>query len=380
MFRLAPYVLKTLLRNRTRTMLTVSGSAVAMFVFSFVGAAQEGLARLDQQRQADRTLVVFQANRFCPATSHLPENYGRTLAGLPGVAEVVPIQVFTNNCRASLDVIVFHGLPPDKLKAVRDLAILSGDWDRFHKQHDAALVGRAVAGRRRLHVGDPFTIGKVTVTVAGIFAADQSSGDNYIYTHLDFLQRTPGLHSVGTVTQFEVRLQEGADPETVSTAIDDQFRAGPVPTETRPQGIFQASCLTDLAGLIGLVHHLGYACVVLVLALVATTTVMTVQDRIREHALLQTIGFSPPRVFAVVLSECLAMSLAGGLSGVALALAVLAWSDLAVGAEAVTIAIRPSAQLAATGMAVSALVGILAGVSPAWQAARADIVTALREA
>ncbi len=40
------YVLKTLLRHRARTLLTVTGSAVAMFVFCFVGSVQEGLERL----------------------------------------------------------------------------------------------------------------------------------------------------------------------------------------------------------------------------------------------------------------------------------------------------------------------------------------------
>ena len=40
------YVLKTLWRHRTRTLLTVTGAAVAMFVFCFVGSVQEGLHRL----------------------------------------------------------------------------------------------------------------------------------------------------------------------------------------------------------------------------------------------------------------------------------------------------------------------------------------------
>lgn len=377
---MAPYVLRSLWRNRTRTVLTVSGTAVAMLVFCFVDAAREGVDRLGRRARADRTLIVFQANRFCPATSHLPEDYGPTIARVPGVADVLPIQVFTNNCRASLDVIVFHGLPPRRLPAARDLTLLAGDWDRFYQQHDAAVVGRAVAARRRLGVGDKFTIGKVSVTVAGVFAAEQPAAENYIYTHLDFLQRTPGLRAVGRVTQFEVRLAEGADPQAVGAAIDDGFRAGPAPTDTRPQAAFQASSLTDVVEMIGLVQYVGYACVGLVLALVATTTMMAAQDRALEYAVLQTIGFSPPRLFRLVVAESVVMSLAGGLAGVGLAMAALFWSAPAVGAEAVTIALAPSAQLAWSGAAVSGLVGVVAGLSPGWRAARADIPAALRGA
>ena len=72
MRRFIPYVLKTLYRHRTRTLLTISGTAMALFVFSFVTAVQEGLERLTQDRANARTLIVFQANRFCPSTSKIP--------------------------------------------------------------------------------------------------------------------------------------------------------------------------------------------------------------------------------------------------------------------------------------------------------------------
>jgi putative ABC transport system permease protein len=374
-----PYVLKSLWRNRVRTLLTVSGSAVALLVFSVVGAVWEGFDRVDGGDRGDRTLVVFQANRFCPATSHLPEDYGRTIAQLPGVAEVMPIQVYTNNCRASLDVIVFHGVLADQLRSHRPFKLVDGDWGRFQSRQDAALVGRAVAGRRGLDVGQKFTIGEVSVTVAGVFAAETPSEENLIYTHLAFLQRTPGLNAVGSVTQFEVGLADDTNADAVCTAVDEHFRGGPVPTDTRLKGAFQAGTLADLADLLGMLRWLGYACIGLVLALVAATTVMTVHDRVGEHALLQTIGFSSRRVFGLILTESVLMSLAGGLVGVMTATLLLAEGNLAVGAEAVTIAVRPSLGLTAIGLTMSAGVGVLAGLVPAWQAARADIVASLRE-
>src|SRR5205823_258259 len=110
--RFLPYVLKNLWRQRTRTVLTASGAAVALTVFCFIGAVQEGLAKLTQGQLADRVLIVFQANRFCPSTSRLPEDYTRIIGKLPGVRDVIPIKVFMNNCRASLDLVVFHGVTP----------------------------------------------------------------------------------------------------------------------------------------------------------------------------------------------------------------------------------------------------------------------------
>jgi putative ABC transport system permease protein len=376
MFRFTTYTLKTLWRHRIRTFLTMSGAAVALFVFVMVGTVQQGLDRL--RSQSDKTLVVFQANKFCPATSHLQQDYEHTIAKLPGVRDVLPIQVFTNNCRASLDVIVFYGVPADRLKQFRDFQMVEGSWEEFENYQDAAIVGQGVALRRGLHPGQKFSIGGITVTVAGVFRCPETAEENYIYTHLDFLQRSGTKSLVGTVTQFEVRIHDNANPEAVCTAIDDTFRGSPMVTDTRTKGVFQASSLADMFELIQLAHYLGYACVGLMVVLLATTSLMSVQDRIREHAILQTIGFSPRQIFGIVLTESLVLSLVGGALGIGSAMLLLEFVPLSLAAEAVAISFTPSVALAGVGLALSLGLGVVAGFFPAWQAAWAQIVPSLR--
>lgn len=378
MLRYFPYVLKNLWRHRARTALTVSGAAVALFVYCVIGSVQAGLDRMSQDRQSQRVLIAFQANRFCPSTSRLPEHYGERIAKIPGVKQVVPIQVFMNNCRASLDLVLFHGVPTDKLRAARDLTLESGSWDEYQRSQKSALVGKALARRRGLHPGQQFSIGEVSVTVAGVFSAPTPAEENFLYCHLEFLQRTPSLHAVGTVTQFEIHLSDGSDADALCRQIDDMFKAGPVATDTRPKGVFEANAVGDLIELIGFAHYLGLACVGLVLALVATTTVMAVQDRVREHAVLQTLGFSGPLIFRLVLAESVVIGVAGGVMGVAAAMIALWWGGLAVGTEGVTVAFTPTPWLAISGLAVSLLVGAAAGLVPAVQAARSEIVASLR--
>ena len=380
MIKLIPYIFKTLWRHRSRTILTVSGSAVALFVFCFVGSVQEGMNDLQSRQAGKRSLITFQANKFCPATSHLPQDYESEILKIDGVREVIPVQVFTNNCRASLDVVVFYGVPPEKLRVARpDFEMQEGSWDEFQQNQDSAVMGAAVANRRGVSVGDKFSIGSLSVVVAGIFNSEDPAEENYIYSHLDFLQRSKGMNLVGTVTQLEVLLNENADADDICRVIDDRYLTGPVETDTRPKGVFQAKSLGDLTQLIGMAHYLGLACVGLVVSLVATTTVMSVQDRIKEHSVLQTLGYSGVRVFQLVLAESVALAMMGGTLGVVVAMIVLRISSLSVGAEAVTIAFTPSFNLAATGLIVALLTGILAGVFPAFQAARAEIVEGLRQ-
>ncbi|MBX3424283.1 MAG: ABC transporter permease [Pirellulales bacterium] len=380
MFKFVPYVLKSLWRHRARTLLTVSGTAVALLVFCFIGSVQQGLLALTSDASADRTLIVFQENRFCPQSSRLPQDYGGTIAKVPGVRDVVPIKVFTNNCRASLDAIVFQGMPPEKLTTARDLSLTSGSMGSFAQQDDAALVGADVATRRGLAEGDKFTIGDVSVVVRGVFRSSVAAENNLIYTHLEFLQRARGANDVGTVTQLEVHVADGVDADNLAKQIDQEFRSGPVATTTRTKGMFQADTLGDLAELIGFVHWLGYACVGLVLSLVATTTVMSVQDRIKEHAVLQTLGLRPQRVFRLVLIESVVLSTLGGILGVVGSILILSSTGMSVAAEGVTIAFEPSAVLATQGLLVSLAVGILAGLAPGWHASRTEIVPALRHA
>jgi putative ABC transport system permease protein len=378
MLKFLPYILKTLWRHRARTIITVSGSAVALFVFCFVAAVEQGMNELETNQAAKQSLILFQANKFCPFTSHLPQDYETKIKQLDGVREVVPIQVFTNNCRASLDVIVFYGVPPQKLRTARNFELVAGNWPDFQQHQDAAIVGRAVAKRRGLSPGDKFSIGDLTVQVAGVFTSHDPAEENYIYSHLDFLQRRNKEDFVGTVTQHEVLLAPGVDPTAKAEQIDAMFRGGPVATDTRPKGVFQAKSLGDLTQLIRLARYLAYSCVGLVLALVSTTTLMSVQDRIQEHAVLQTLGFTGARVFRLVLSESTVLSVAGGLLGVAAAMLVLEFSHLSVGAEAVTIAFRPSLPVAMVSLMISAIVGLLSGIAPGWHAARTEIVPALR--
>ena len=372
------YVLKTLWRHQTRTLLTVTGSAVAMFVFCFVGSIQEGLHRMTTGSDADRTLIVFQENRFCPTTSRLPEDYAQKIKKIPGVRDVMPIQVWTNNCRASLDIVVFNGANPAQVQSSRPIKLVSGSWQQFQSQRDAAIVGQNVAKRRGLKAGDQFSIGDISVRVAGVFESTVPSEENLIYTSLAFLQYTRGLDAAGLVTQHEVVLNEDADPDRVASEIDASLRSGSVATKTRRKGAFQASTLSDLVDLIGFAHWLGYACVGLVLSLVATTTVMSVQDRIKEYAVLQTIGVRPLTTLRLVLTESTSLCFVGGVSGTLLALVALQLGGFAIGAEGATIAFRPTLSLAITGSLVSVAVGIVAGMAPAIQAATIPIVNALR--
>ncbi len=379
MFRFLPYILKNLRGHKVRTLMTVGGTALLMLLFGFVTSIQEGLHKLLDTR--DDRLIVYQAYRFCPSTSQLPMTYEDLIRDVPQVKEVLPVKVVVNNCRASLDTVIFHGVDVKTLPKVRRFQFLQGDWGRFQANSKGALVGRKIAERRGLVVGKPFASAGVRVDVEGIFTSDQPGEENIIYTHLGVLQALSGAHHLDlTVTLYEVHPADGVDTPALAKAIDQRIRdkSPDVPTETKPQRAHYQRALSDLMDLIGFTRWLGFICVGVVAVLVANSVIMAAQDRVKEHAVLQTIGFSGRRIFGLMLSESLIISIAGGLIGIAGSLVWLQLVPVSISTEGVSIDFLATPGLAALGLGLSVVVGVAAGLVPAWQSARAEIVASMR--
>src|SRR3954463_10346462 len=148
--RFIPLVVKQVVRHRTRTLLTLAGVATAMFLFTAVQAMQAGVSAATQTTAKDTTLVVYRQNRFCPAPSRLPEYYGDRIGKIPHVTSVIPMKIVVNNCRTSLDVVIFRGVPEERFveSHVKGLTLLSGSVEQWKSRSDAALLGETLANRR----------------------------------------------------------------------------------------------------------------------------------------------------------------------------------------------------------------------------------------
>src|SRR5437763_10958892 len=206
-FKYIPLVIKQLVRHRARSILTIVAVATAMFLFASVGAMQAGVKEATETTARDTTLIVYRQNRYCPFTSRLPEYYGPRIAKVAGVRSVIPMRVVVNNCRTSLDVVTFRGVPQDRFveSYAPSLHLISGSLADWSARTDAALLGQTLAARRGLHAGDRFDAAGVTVYVAGIARSDEPQDQNVAYVHLDFLQRSAGDRRLGIVTEFNVK-------------------------------------------------------------------------------------------------------------------------------------------------------------------------------
>jgi putative ABC transport system permease protein len=110
----------------------------------------------------------------------------------------------------------------------------------------------------------------------------------------------------------------------------------------------------------------------------ANTMAMSVRGRTREVALLKTLGFPSSRVLSMFVSESIALAVAGGVLGVAVAvplIAALTHSFVGVG---IPVDMRVNVTTAAISLSVALALGLVSGYLPAYRASRMNIVEGLR--
>ncbi len=102
------------------------------------------------------------------------------------------------------------------------------------------------------------------------------------------------------------------------------------------------------------------------------------QDRVKEHAILQTLGFTGSLIGRLIIVEGVLLGLAGGCIGTVGAMAVLYWKQLSLSVDGLSVPILADGMLLVTGLGISLALGVLAGLVPAWQASRHEIASCFR--
>jgi putative ABC transport system permease protein len=379
--RCVPYVIKQITRNRVRSLLTVLGIAIAMFLFTSVQAMNRGVTVATTATANDTTLVVYREDRFCPSTSQLPQDYQGRIERIDGVRDVTPMKIVVSNCRTSLDVVTFRGVPKTAFMEGpgSKFTLVSGSIDDWIRRTDAALLGETLAERRGLKPGMRFDAAGITAYVAGVVRSPNPQDQNVAYTALEFVQLA-GRDQLGVVTQFNVKVDNASLLEQVAKDIDAMFSSAQEPTATFSEKAFIGRVADDIIELVGFARWLGLGCLAAVLALVANSIVLGVQSRVSEHAVLQTLGYSGRLVAMLIITEGVILSLIGGGLGALGAVLVARFGSFALSVEGTSIPIVANTALLLSGIAICGIIGILAGLVPAWQASRKEIAACFRAA
>jgi putative ABC transport system permease protein len=376
-------VFKNIFRAKLRSTLTLVGLVVAIVAFGLlqtvVDAWYAGANAASASRMISRNSISL--------VFALPLSYKDKVRAVDGVKSVSYSNWFGGIWKEpryffaqfAVDHETYFDLYPEFITKPDELLA----WKRDRR---GAMVGRKLADMYGFKVGDTVPIkgtiypGTWQFTVRGIYdGKDDTTITRQFYFHWDYINEEMKRLAPRRADAIGVLILDVNDPSRiadVSKAVDDLFRNSLAETLTESEKAFQLSFVAMTENIMKLIQFLSFVVIGIIMAVVANTMAMTARERIGEYATLKALGFGPGFVAMLIFAESLMMSLLGGLLGLIATIPVA--SFFRVLTESFFAVFKVSEETFGLQLVCAVVVGIVAGLAPAWRAANVRIVEGLR--
>jgi len=367
-------IVKNLLRQRARAILTLIGISLGITTVVALGVITAGLKGTAGAfiRSGGADFLLAQEGAADLSFSAIVEERLDDVAAVEGVAEVRG--AFLHITTAGSNPLFFLiGVEIDDL-AARPPTLTEGRLPTAAEgteEPDEVLLGRAAADDLGAGVGDKVEISNHPFTVSGIFRSDVAWEQAGAYTSLGLAQRLASRE--GVVTVAYVHTDPGADAGAVADRIEEQVEGVVSISDAEEYGkVDQGFVLIDGANvaislLAVLIGGIG----------VMNTMVMSIFERTREIGVLRAVGWSGRRILAMVVSESLVLCLVAVGIGAAIGVAASRLVVLAPVARGFVVPAYPLSVFVQAAL-VGILVGLAGAIYPAIRASRLLPVEALR--
>ncbi|MBK7768422.1 MAG: ABC transporter permease [Sulfuritalea sp.] len=383
------FVLKLLLKNafrhRLRTLLTMVGMIVAVCAFgllrTIIDAWYAGAEGTSSTRLVTRNAISL--------TFVLPLNYADRVRRVEGVTGVSWSNWFGGVYITERNFFPQFAVEPASYLALYPEYILpEAEKKAFLLDRQGAVVGRKLANQYGWKVGDQIPLrgtifpGTWTFTLRGIWdGVDARTDEAQMLFHWKLLSenlRARGGQNADHVGVYIVGIDEPNNAPLISQRIDAQFKNSLAETLTETEKAFQLGFVSMSEAILVAVNAVSYVIIVIIMAVMANTMMMTARERLAEYATLKALGFPPAFVVKLLFGESLVIGLGGGILGMLLTLPLAAAFAKAVGTLFPVFVVSDTTML--LQLAASVTVGAIAAAWPAWKMSRIDIVNGLRHA
>ena len=382
-------LLRELSRRKLRTSLTILGITIgiwALVVFSSMANKINALVEGGSQFYADKILVT-DGTSF--GTSPMNIDAGNVIREMDGVNAVdAQIQMtYSDEPNMSFGVgelIVGAIAGADEGNEDFELQLAQG---RFTTPEDedsnVVVMGADLARTYGVDAGDTIEIRGVTFDVIGTLQPTLTAPDTTAIMPLAAAQTlyaetlppvlAGGVDPTQLVNQIVVYPAAGTDIAALAADIEDRVENAATLTGEEFDEVIGSSTAVFNAIIIGV------AVISLVVGglSVINTMAMSVAERTREIGIKRAIGGARGRIVRELVTEAGLIGLIGGLLGLGLGALVVVLANEA-GRESGTLLFDLTPGTALFAVAFSTILGMLAGIIPAWSAARLDPVSALR--
>lgn len=379
-------IYKNLFRHSLRSILTILGIAVAVLAFGLLRTVVTAWSYGVDASAANRLVTRHAVSFIFP----LPYAYREQIQKIPGVTTVSFANWFQGIYKDQSFDNFFPRLAidPETIFIVYSEYIVPDDQlANFKKQRNSCVIGNKLAVKYGFKIGDVIPIqgdiypGQWEFVVAGIYTGkDKTADETQLFFHWDYLnERSREVASWATdhVGWYIVQIGNPTEAANVSESIDALFANSAAKTKSETEKAFQQSFVSLSGAIITSLELVSYVIIGIILMVLANTIIMSARERIREYAVLKTLGFTRFHVVGLILGESLFISMSGGVVGLMLTFPVTAGFGEAFSTLFPVFAVQPST--ITLSILFSFLVGVIASIFPAARSAQMKIVDGLRQ-
>jgi putative ABC transport system permease protein len=348
--------------------------AVATLLSGFLVAIDHGVAKVAQAQAAGRLVATTTRfsdwgsmdAKFSPATV-------AKLSSLPGVDAIERMsEIEVTLANGSLAYVRAEDRP------TFSYPVLAGQAPKMSVDADQLVIGGILARETGIRVGDTLLLGsgpKARKIVVGTIVATPEVGGRRIQMRYPLAEQIFGPQPASLVF---VKPAANSTLDHIAAEIESSHFNQPV-TVVDAAG-YRAAVVSGESRFLAPLNTLKYGLLAIAFVSVSSTLLLLGIRRRREIALIQALGATPSKVFAVTTIEAVVASAVGALLGGVLSVAILEAVRRAavVDVGSITPLIFPLSE--ATRYAVLAmLAAVFAAVVPAWKSTQAAPATMLRD-
>ena len=376
----------SLMRKKTRTILTIGSIMIAFLMFGLLSALEKAFSAGVDIAGQDRLLTRHKVTWV----QLVPISYYNRILAVEGVADATHATWLGGYYKEPRNVV--PSFPADLesyLRIYPELEVPEEQLEALLADRTGFAAGYVIAERYGWQIGDRVPIrsqiwrqadGSDTweLTLRAIYRPKDDMGDpTAVMFHNEYFNETlSGSGAKDMVGWYIVQVEDPDNAAEVAKDIDALFANSSVETKTETEKAFAAGFANQLGNVGAIVMAVVTAVFFTMLLVTANTMGQSVRERTNELAVLKTVGFTNARVTALVVAEAMTITLIGGLAGLGLALLFIKGAGDAL-RQFLPVFYLPARDVA-VGVALMIAFGLVAAAIPATQALRLRIADALR--
>ncbi|MFH1391257.1 MAG: FtsX-like permease family protein [Candidatus Diapherotrites archaeon] len=369
-----------LFRRKTRTFLAIAGIAIGVAAIIVLVSLVDGFTlEFDEIIGQYKAITVMEKDAQDQTLSKVDISFVSKLESLPYVKTAVPEIMFLpqkiDGKAAGMNSISppsVYGMDPDKFFSTGGTTFL-GELDKGSLIRNSDLgqvvIGKSIVENYKKFVGSTIKINDKKFRVKGTLKADSDLLAGIIVMNLADARELSGFDE-DKLTSITIFLTDTSKDTYVGDLIGLKYG--------EDLSVFTQADMSEMFGeVIGNLRLLAIA-VALISGIVAgigiaNTILMSVLERFKEIGALKAVGWTNSNVLRMILYEAFFLGVIGGVIGIILGFVVAESISSLTG-----IGYYASPALIITSFLYAILLGIIAGVYPAYRASKLNPIEALR--